>query len=396
MNFCIVTPYVIKGDGQGRVNYEIVWEAIRRGHEVTLVARKVAPELQEQGLVKFINFDVEKFPTALIKEMMFSSQSAAWLYKHRQEFDLVQICGAVTSFPADVNTSHFVHTSWRRSHVHTARMNKNFYGLYHWLYSTLNAYWEKQAYQKAKISVAVSNKVKQELINDVNIKPEKIHVIHNGVDVNEFFPGVSDRQQLGLPVEKNLALFAGDIRTNRKNLDTVLKAIVKVPSLHLVVLGDTSDSPYPKMAENLGLSDRVYFAGFRRDVAEIMRAVDFFVLPSRYEACTLVLLEAMASGLPVITAESAGGAELVTPESGFVLASDNVNALATALNTLTLDSELRTKMGETARIVAEQNTWVSKAEHYINLFEKFVNDEHYRNCRNISSPVEQRAILKGA
>ncbi len=290
MRFCIVTPYVIKGDGQGRVNYEIVCEAIRRGHQVTLVTRKLASELQEHKLVNWVHFDVEKFPTALMKEMVFSAFSAAWLFKHRSEFDLVQACGAVTSVPADVNACHFVHTSWHRSSVHTARVNRNFYGLYHWVYSVLNAYWEKQAYRKAKVSVAVSDKVKQELIKDVGVESKNIRVIHNGVDVNEFYPGVADREQLGLPVRKNLALFAGDIRTNRKNLDTVLKAIVKVPSLHLVVVGDISSSPYPQIAEDLGLSDRVHFTGFRRDVAQIMRAVDFFVFPSRYEAFRLALL----------------------------------------------------------------------------------------------------------
>ncbi|MBF2066724.1 MAG: glycosyltransferase family 4 protein [Calothrix sp. C42_A2020_038] len=397
MKFCIVTPYVIKGDGQGRVNYEVVREAIHRGHSVILVAREIAPELQEHNLVKFVKIDVEKFPTALIKEMVFSSRSAAWLYKNRHEFDLVQICGAVTSFPADVNTSHFVHTSWRRSHVHTARMNLNLYGLYHWVYSTLNAYWEKQAYQKAKVSIAVSDKVKQELINDVDVEGKHIRVIHNGVDVEEFFPGVTDRQKLGLPVDETLALFVGDIRTNRKNLDTVLKALVKVPSLHLVVLGNTEGSPYPQITEDLGLNNRVHFTGFRRDVAEIMRAVDLFVFPSRYEACTLVLLEAMASGLPTITATSAGGAELVTPESGFVLPNaDDAEELAVALSTLALDAELRTKMGQAARAVAEQNTWVSKAQRYIDLFEELVNDKDYRNFDNISTPSEHRIMFNRA
>ncbi|BAZ17312.1 group 1 glycosyl transferase [Calothrix sp. NIES-4071] len=379
MKLCIVTPYVIKGDGQGRVNYEIVCEAIRRGHQVTLVTRKLASELQEHKLVNWIHFDVEKFPTALIQEMLFSVFSAAWLYKHRSEFDLVQTCGAVTSFPASVNACHFVHTSWRRSPVHTARINRSFYGVYHWIYSILNADWEKKAFEQAKVSIAVSEKVKQELIDDLGIKSERIKVIHNGVDTKEFFPEVVDRQQLGLPEALDLGLFVGDIRTNRKNLDTVLKATAKVPSLHLVVVGDTEGSPYLEMAENLGLSDRVYFTGFRRDVAQIMRAVDFFVLPSRYEACTLVLLEAMASGLPVITAITAGGAELVTKESGFVLSnSDDVDGLAGAFTTLIEDKELRDRMSKSARMVAQDNTWISKAQCYVDLFEQQVNDK----CRS--------------
>jgi glycosyltransferase involved in cell wall biosynthesis len=394
MKLCIVTPYVIKGDGQGRANYEIVTEAIRRGHQLTLVARKVAAELQENSLVRWVNFDVDKLPTALIQEMVFSFQSAAWLAKHRNEFDLVQVYGAVTSAPADINTSQFVHTSWRRSPAHTARTNPNLYGLYHWAYSKLNAHWEKQAFQQAKVSVAVSDKIKQELINDLGIESSRIHVIHNGVDIDEFVPGICERKQLGLPEGVDLALFAGDIRTNRKNLDTVLKSLVKVPNLHLAVVGTTEGSPYPQMAATLGLSDRVHFTGFRRDIAQIMQAVDFFVFPSRYEACTLVLLEAMASGLPAITATSAGGAELVTPESGFVLSdSDDVDSLADAMKTLASSSNLRNKMGAAARAVAEQNTWVSKAQRYIDLFEELLDNEYHCNRTNLSPSARPSAVL---
>jgi glycosyltransferase involved in cell wall biosynthesis len=396
MKFCIVTPYVIKGDGQGRANYEIVWEALRRGHHMTLIARKVAPELQEHPLVNWVHFDVEKYPTALIKEMMFSGQSAAWLRKHRHEFDLVQVYGAVTSAPGDVNTSQFVHTSWRRSHVHTARINKNLYGIYHWAYSAMNAYWEKQAFLEAKLAVAVSDKIKHELIDDLGLESSRIHVIHNGVDVDEFVPGASNRKELGLPEDVNLALFAGDIRTNRKNLDTVLRALVQVSDLHLVVVGNTDGSPYPEMTATLGLTHRVHFTGFRRDIAKIMQAVDLFVFPSRYEACTLVLLEAMASGLPAITATSAGGAELVTPECGFVLSdSDDVEGLATALRTLVGDRELRIRMGQSARAVAERNTWVSKAQLYIDLFEGMVNDKHHRNSTYLSPSARPSTVFGG-
>ena len=179
-----------------------------------------------------------------------------------------------------------------------------------------------------------------------------------------------------------------------KNLDTVLKSLVKVPNLHLAVVGSTERSPYPQMAATLGLSDRVHFTGFRRDIAKIMQAVDFFVFPSRYEACTLVLLEAMASGLPAITATSAGGAELVTPESGFVLSdSDDVDALAEAMKTLASSSSLRTQMGAAARAVAEQNTWVSKAQRYADLFEELVSNEHHRNRTNLSPSARPSPVL---
>jgi glycosyltransferase involved in cell wall biosynthesis len=101
-----------------------------------------------------------------------------------------------------------------------------------------------------------------------------------------------------------------------------------------------------------------------------MKAVDLFVFPSRYEACTLVLLEAMASGLPVITAVATGGAEIVTDECGIVLSdTEYVAALADAMTVLSNDRALRDKMGKAARVIAEQHSWSSKAKAYVDLFE---------------------------
>src|SRR5262249_1149061 len=160
------------------------------------------------------------------------------------------------------------------------------------------------------------------------------------------------------PDNGSLGLFVGDIRTPLKNLDTVLRALVDVPHVHLAVAGGVERSPYPALAFDLGLADRVHFLGFRSDVAELMRAVDMFVFPSRAEACPLVMLEAMASGLPIIIASTVGAKELVEGKCGYVLDDpNNVQALASAIQTLADNRDCRAEMGEAARAVAEQHTW---------------------------------------
>ena len=384
MKLCIITHKVKKGDGQGRVNYEIAKEVVRRGHHLTLLATEVAEELHQSSKVNWISISVKNFPTEFIRNFIFANKSAGWLRNNRSAVDLVKVNGAITTAASDVNAVHFVHSSWLRSPVHISRIRRDLYGFYQWLYTALNARWEKQAFQKAKVVVAVSQKVAQELV-DIGVPRSHIRVIVNGVDLQEFSPGVADRQKLGLPENVTLALFAGDIRTPRKNLDTVLHALVKVPDLHLAVVGGIEGSPFPQLAASLGLNERVHFLGYRRDIPQIMRAADIFVFPSRYEACTLVLLEALASGLPVITATATGGAELVTPECGVVLAdSDDTNALASALLSLVSDRAIRQQMGKAARSIAEQHGWTTMAQTYVNLFEELSKNEEYRSHTHLS------------
>ncbi|BAY46978.1 group 1 glycosyl transferase [Scytonema sp. HK-05] len=396
MKLCIVTHKVKKGDGQGRVNYEVAKEAIRRGHHLTLLASEIAPELQQSSQVEWVSIPVNSLPTEFLRNFIFSQKSADWLRKNRSQVDLVKVNGAITKAASDVNAVHFVHSSWLRSPAHISRIRRDLYGFYQWLYTGVNAFWEKRAFQKAQVIVAVSQKVAQEL-ESIGVGRSQIQVIVNGVDLEEFSPGVACRQTLGLPENVTLALFAGDIRTPRKNLDTVLRALVKVPDLHLAVVGSTEGSPFPAMAESLGLNQRVHFLGYRRDIAQLMRAVDLFVFPSRYEACTLVLLEALASGLPVITATATGGAELVTPECGVVLPdSDDTDALADALSSMMSDRTRMQQMGKAARAVAEQHSWSIMAQTYMDLFEELSKNEEHRSHTNLSPSSRPITLPSGA
>ncbi|CEJ45412.1 glycosyltransferase family 4 protein [Umezakia ovalisporum] len=386
MKICIVTHTVKKGDGQGRVNYEVVQQAIHRGYHLTLLASEVDLELQQNHQVNWVPISIKGWPTEFIRNMIFAIKSTNWLQKHRHELDIVKVNGAITNAPGNVNAVHFVHNSWLKftSQKTQPRSGKFLYNFYQWLYTTLNAYWEKQAFRKAQVVVAVSHQVAQDLL-EIGVAEKSLKVILNGVDLQEFSPGTSNREKWQLPEGVPLALFAGDITLPRKNLDTVLKALVSVPELHLAVAGNTQRSPYVQLATSLGLSERVHFLGQRSDVPELMKSVDFLVFPSRYEPFGLVIIEAMASGLPVITASSTGAAHLVTPESGIVLSdSDDVEALTQALQLLTSHRSLRQQMGKAARSVAEQHSWTNMAQTYVNLFEELINYEKYSSHPHLS------------
>lgn len=375
MKAAIVTHKVCKGDGQGRVNYEIARGMLAQGHSLTLIASEIDEELQAHPRVTWIPITVDAWPTALLKNQVFAWKSGRWLKQHHSEVDTVLVNGFITWAASDVNAAHFVHSAWLRSPAHTSRLRCDLAGLYQWLYSAVNARLERKAFAAAKTIVAVSEQIKRELVQ-IGVPEAKIYVIINGVDTNEFCPGHGVRNTWHLPDDVPLALFAGDIRTPRKNLDTVLHALVEVKELHLAVAGATEGSPYPALSDRLGLTSRVHFLGYRRDIADLMKTANLFVFPSRYEACSLVLLEALASGLPIVTAATAGGSEVVTPECGVVLADPNdAAALASALCRMIQDPNKLAEQGWAARKIAEQHTWATMAAAYLSILNAAQNGD---------------------
>lgn len=372
VHLCFISHNVIPGDGQGRVNFELARYFLLRGATVTLFADKIDRRLLEMG-ASWVPVHTGPLGEAidLYKVWRFRTLSDRILATMDHLFDVIMGCGVVTRFPHTVNAVHFVHGTWLRSPYHPARQSRKPWALYQQWFSQLNATWEQEAFIQARQIVAVSELVRDELIA-VGVPPERIEVIVNGVDLDEFHPGQAERGRLGLPESVPMALFVGDIRSSIKNLDGVLHALQRVPSLHLAVVGRLSGSPYPALADRLGVADRVHFLGFRRDVASLMRAADFFVLPSRRDSCPLVLLEALASGLPVVVSRQVGTANLVG-EAGFVIDDpEDRAALVHAMAILTQEPDLRREMGRKARAIAEQHSWERMASRYAALFERLI------------------------
>jgi glycosyltransferase involved in cell wall biosynthesis len=369
MRLALVTHNVIRNDGQGRVNHRLALHALARGHQVLLLADQVEPDLLERG-ARWLRIHPHVQRPHLLKVAEFTRRASALVRRMRGEADIIHANGYVLEEPHHLNTSHFVHAAWLRSSVRASEVTGRLQARYQWLYTAANARWEQRAYQRARLVAAVSEPVRADLLA-TGLSPERVVTVPNGVDLEEFHPGREPRVAWGLPEDRPLALFVGGLRTGRKNLDTVLTALREVPGLHLAVVGDVRGSPFPALARRLGVAERVSFLGFREDVARLLRASDFFVFPSRYETFALVVLEALASGVPVLTARSVGAASLVTPECGHVLPDpEDASALARAMRSLVEDAPLRERMGRRAREVAEHHGWERMAENYFHLYER--------------------------
>jgi glycosyltransferase involved in cell wall biosynthesis len=362
-----------RNDGQGRVNFEVANAALQRDCHVTILASTCAEELSSHPLCRFVKIGNERLPTELLRNLVYAWSSARWLRAHRHELDIVQANGFVTWEPCDVVAAHFIHAAWGKSRWYPFKTLSP-YSLYQRLYTILNTHWEKSAFTRAKRVIAVARPLVRELV-DIGVPAQNIDVVWNGVDTKQFHPGEANRKYFGLSSGVPMALFVGDIRTPRKNLDTVLRAMREVPDLFLAVAGAVDRSPYPSMALELGVYQRVHFLDQVTAMELLMRSVDMFVFPSRYEAHPLVLLEAMASGLPSIVSGTFGADEFLG-EGGLILENpDDEQALAACMKALAADPATRTSMGAAGRRRALEMQWSTMADQYLRIFYNAVEQQ---------------------
>jgi UDP-glucose:(heptosyl)LPS alpha-1,3-glucosyltransferase len=224
------------------------------------------------------------------------------------------------------------------------------------------------AYRRVLVN---SEMVKRDVMQRYAVPEQAMCVIHHGVDTQQFHPrhreraGAELRRALGYATDEQLFLFlASGFR--RKGLDLLLEAFPAVlqscAKARLVVVGRDSAQPdYEAQARRLGIAQAVRFLGPRRDAEACYGAADVYVLPTRYDGFGLTVLDAMASGLPVVTTDTCGAAELIRPgQHGSVVAlGEGLDALRAGLLQWT-DRSRSAAAGQAARRQAELHDMAGK------------------------------------
>ncbi len=225
--------------------------------------------------------------------------------------------------------------------------------------------------------VAISERVRRQLKEHYQIPDERIVTIPNGINLARFNAENNKyraevRREFGLPEEVRLILFVGN-QFILKGLEFAIRSLAEMtsPAVLLVVGGDAPAS-FQRLAQELGVSDRVIFARSRSDLPRIYPAADVFVLPTLYETFALVCLEAMASGTPVLACP-VGGIEdyLMDGVNGFHISRDATD-IAAKLDLLFGDAELRQRISERGLATAANYSWEKIAVQYINLFDELI------------------------
>ena len=217
--------------------------------------------------------------------------------------------------------------------------------------------------QAARV-IAVSEAVARRLTAQNLIPPEKIKVVHNGVDFNRFDMTMDrfDRTQLcrdlNLPEECLLVGSVGELNPLKGHQD-FLQAAAQIsglfPKAYFIVAGvDVSPSQANQSAlkqsiQRLELIDRVRLIGRMADIIDLFRALDVFVSASRTESFGLAIAEAMAAGTPVVATKTEGAQEIIRHgETGFLVPIGDVKALAESVSMLLNDEERRVSIAKAA------------------------------------------------
>jgi UDP-glucose:(heptosyl)LPS alpha-1,3-glucosyltransferase len=177
---------------------------------------------------------------------------------------------------------------------------------------------ERRVFERTPRIVAIAQAGKAEIERLYRVPRDRVTVVYNGVDLERFHPGNREkhrdraRAEAGVAREAFVALFVGS-GFERKGLRTAIEAVAGIGdrTSRLVVVGRGPATSYRELAGRLGMGARVSWLGARRDIERWYAAADALLLPARYEPFGNVHLEALASGVPVLTSTRAGGAEVV-------------------------------------------------------------------------------------
>jgi glycosyltransferase involved in cell wall biosynthesis len=364
MKIALVCSEVIRESGHGRYMLELA-RRLAPAHEVHVYSHLYQP------VPGAIHHPV-KAPIGINLFRVFGFFFASSAALKGERYDIVHAIGGCTA-RQDVVTAQFCQRAWGEQLKHqsagspagglAARARR----LYHEIYWRTTDMLEARAFKTGpgRRLIAVSKGVREELARYYGADASQVAVVYNGVEPGEFSAEAVAahrervRAELGFGPDDRVLLFVGDFY--RKGLGTVIRAMgaMKAERVKLLVVGRGEIDAFTAMAAEAGVADQLTFVGFQPQVVPYFAAVDAFVFPTRYEPFGMVITEAMAAGLPVVTTAAAGAAEVITPGVDGVIMEDpdDPAALAAALDGLLADPARMREMGAAARETASRVDW---------------------------------------
>ncbi|NQU43145.1 glycosyltransferase [bacterium] len=227
--------------------------------------------------------------------------------------------------------------------------------------------------------IAVSDRVRRDILEHLPMPPEKVHVIYNGVDIESFADESlreASRTALGLGPDDVAIIYHGRL-VEQKNPEALIQIAEKVAKprsgVHVLVVGDgPKRASLERAASTRGLKAKIRFLGRREDIPALLQASDIAVLPSLKEGFSNALVEAMAAGLAVVATDVGGNAEAVqNGQSGWIVPPGDDEAVLDAVARLVDDADVRDRFSVASRRRAE----VFSLDHMVESVERLYWDQ---------------------
>jgi len=360
--------------------WQFVRRLVQRGHEVHVVATRFAPETQDSGII------------AHSVESVRSRVKLAEHLEHalrRIAVDVIHDTGA--GWHCDIFQPH--------GGSRIAAFEQNLLLEPRWLrpikrrlaprlprYREFDCLLRRQYAGRERTYLALSRMVAHDLERFHRLPPEQIRLIYNGIDLDRFTPALQSRyrqelrNRLGMQDDELLLLIVAN-NFELKGVPTLIRAVGLLrrqgERVRLAVAGGRRLKKYQQFANQAGAGQAVTFLGPVDDVAPWYAAADVYVQPTYYDPCSLVVLEALASGLPVVTSRFNGAGELMTEGvEGYLLADPaDAEELAERLRTL-FSAERRPTMATAARRLAERHSLDHNCDEILAVYQVVAGARH--------------------
>lgn len=365
MKLAIVYHQLVAAGGLENYLIEFSRRLAEAGHELTFVTSRIDAEVvaKLKGEVKMLR---RSKGSAFLRLWQFSSDAAAVVPKLGVD--------RVIGFGHTVR--HDVHRAGGGCHAHYSELLPFWkrYGIK----NLLALYLERQLYTggKTKHFVTNSREVTADLAKRYGTALGAFTTIHTAVEGKTFKPAEDQsivreevRREMKTDIGAKVLLFVS-LSHWRKGLDGLLEAMTDLPGAVLWIVGKGLGRGYLKRIEELGIGGRIRLVAVTNGLVRLYQAADWFVHPTRYDACANTVLQSMACGLPGLISVHDGAVDhvregftgylLSQPEDGTVLARELKGALD-------CHEDERRKMGEASRLAVEGLTWERHVEQWEDL-----------------------------
>ena len=367
MRICMISGYAGAGGGLENVVHELSNFLAKQGIQVTVFnsgSRDITKFSQNCTVEELVPYNLLPPKLRFANYDRYTYSLKVWIrIKRSNPFDVIHGHGDHCFFPALFRDRTPLITN-----IHGVRKAARYreFGpnsLFLKDPRILPLFWpEDLAAKRSNITVACSKSERDELISFHGLKPAKIKVIYNGVDLSKFRPlnKQDARRSLGLPENKTYAIWVGNTPTV-KGLEIAIKAVKDLRNLYLLVVGISGNN-----------FDNVIFWGMisnPQKLCELYNAADFLIFPTRYESFGLVALEAMACGVPIIISKECPVREIITDGvEGFVVDQRNSESYTEKIMMTLSDLSQDQATSIRCRKLAEKYSWEKAGQEYLKLY----------------------------